>query len=203
MFEFLQEEELTPKKMAVIAAIVILFIAAVAWLFYFNPSFLDELVATYGVFGLFVGAIAANATILLPMPIDLLVFLLGERQFFGLGFFDPLLLGLIVGVGAAIGEMSGYIIGVLGIKNIEKMRKHEIERVKRLKKRISKYGMVIIALAALTPFPFDLVGIAAGLVKFNPRKFFIGCAVGKSIRYVLIAYAGAVSISLVRAFFGF
>ncbi len=203
MFEFLREEELTPKKMAIIAVIVVLFVAAVAWLFYFNPSLLNELVVSYGVFGLFIGAIAANATILLPMPIDLLVFLLGDRQFFGLGLVDPFILGIIVGIGSAIGEMSGYILGLLGIKNIERMGKGEIERVQWLKRKIKRYGMVLVALAALTPFPFDLVGIAAGLIKFNPKKFFTACAIGKGIRYIVIAYAGSVSMSFVRAFFGF
>ncbi len=199
---FLQEEELTPKKMLAIAAIVVFFVAVVAYLFYFKPGLLHELLVSYGPLGLFVGAIAANATILLPLPIDILVFAVGGESFFGLGAFDPFVLGVLVGIGSAIGEMSGYILGVLGIKNIEKMKKHEIERVKRLKRRISKYGMLIIALAALTPFPFDLVGIAAGLVKFNPRKFFTACAIGKGMRYVLIAYAGAVSIPAVKIIFG-
>ena len=175
----------------------------VGYLFYKDPAQLDLLILNYGVLGLFIGSIIANASILLPLPIDIFVFLLADRNFFGLGAVDPVLLGIIVGFGAAIGEMSGYIIGLLGIKSLEKLKQEEIGKIQFVKGKIRELGMVFIALGAFTPFPFDIIGIGAGLIKFPPQKFFIAALFGKLLRYIVIALAGFYSIPTIKVFFGF
>ena len=61
--------------------------------------------------------------------------------------------------------------------------------------------MLIIALGSMTPFPFDLIGIAAGLMKYDPRKFFVAAMVGKWVRYILIAFAGSFGIAIIKSWF--
>jgi len=163
---------------------------------------LNDLVSNFGLLGLFIAAIIANATIFLPLPIDLIVFVLGGIDFLGIGLLSPILAGLVVGAGAAIGEISGYIIGLAGIKGAEKLKKTHFKKIEGLRSKIENKGMVFIALAALTPFPFDLVGIAAGLIKYDVKKFFLAALVGKVARYVIIAVAGYLSIETVKVFFG-
>ncbi len=167
----------------------------------FAPNNLKTIFQTYGLLGIFIAAIVANATLFFPVPLDIAVFFLGQFDM-GFGAASPLAIGIFAGLGSAIGEMSGYIVGTLGIRGIEKLKRKELEQINKLQKRINKYGFSIIALAALTPFPFDLVGIAAGLIKFDPRRFFFACVVGKIARYVLVGYAGMLSLKALAFFLG-
>ena len=92
-------------------------------------------------------------------------------------------------VGAAIGEMSGYIFGMLGVKTLQRMSEKKVEKVFEIGETLANKGIPIIFFGALTPFPFDLIGISAGIIKYDPKKFFIGALLGKVARYLLIAVA--------------
>ena len=166
---------------------------------------IEYLIMNFGLIGFFVASIIANASIILPIPIDIVVF--GYFGYLGtLGInsniVDPLILGIVVGTGAAIGEMSGYFIGMAGVKSFEKMKKSELENIHRLKEKISDKGIPIVAFFAFTPLPFDAIGLAAGLIKYPVKKFFFGCWLGKVPRYIVIAYAGYFSMQMVLQFFG-
>ena len=155
-----------------------------------------------GPLGLFIAAIIGNASLFLPLPIDLLIIPLASVDFFGLGIITPFILGLIVALGASIGEFSGYLVGLAGIKSFESMQKQEIEKLKQLKNSLEKIGVPLIAFFAFTPLPFDLIGIAAGLAKYSKKKFFLGCLIGKIPRYIILAYAGYFGITFLIHFFG-
>jgi len=65
---------------------------------------------------------------------------------------------------------------------------------------------LFIVLCSFTPFPFDLIGIVAGLIRYDVYKFFVGAWIGKVLRYCCIAVVGILGIEsliFVRAFFGF
>jgi membrane protein YqaA with SNARE-associated domain len=159
---------------------------------------IEFLFSQYGLLGLFIASIVGNATVLFPMPIDIFVFAVAALAD------NPLLvliIGLVSGTGAAIGEMSAYILGYLGVKSLEKVRKSEIISIKDLQEKLEKGGMWIVFLGALTPFPFDVIGVAAGLIKYNPRRFFAAAWAGKTLRYCLIAYAGFYGMQIVKAWF--
>ena len=155
-----------------------------------------------GPFGLFLAAIIGNASLFLPLPVDLLIIPLSLVDYFGLGVVTPFILGLIVALGASIGEFSGYLVGLAGIKSFETMKKKEIEQLKILKERLETVGIPLIAFFSFTPLPFDLIGIAAGLAKYSKTKFFIGCLLGKIPRYIILAYAGYFGVTFLTHFFG-
>ncbi len=163
---------------------------------------LMEFLISIGPLGLFIAAIIGNATLFLPLPVDLIIVPVSTIDFFGLGVLTPLLLGIIVGVGASIGEFSGYFIGLAGIKSFESMSKKEVENLNILKEKLQEVGIPLIAFFSFTPLPFDLIGIAAGLAKYSKTKFFIGTLIGKIPRYIILAYAGYYSISFVVQLFG-
>ena len=167
----------------------------------FSLHGMKQFLHDYGFLGIFVMAIIANATVFLPLPIDAVVYLMAYFDF-GFGIFNPLLLGLFAGVGSAIGELTGYIAGLLGRQGLKKVARSDIAKIHKIQNKMARYGFAFIALAAMTPFPFDLVGIAAGLAKFEPKKFFLACVVGKIARDVLIAYAGFFSLKFLAALFG-
>ncbi|MCX6802146.1 MAG: VTT domain-containing protein [Candidatus Diapherotrites archaeon] len=186
-------------KPLALTAIALAIIVAIVYVSFFADlksleAFFFVLLEAFGLPGLFIAAILANATIVFPLPLDFLVFPLGEMNFYGLGILSPLAVGIAVGFGAAIGELTGYFLGRVGAKGIEKLTRREMKKVLSLKEKVQTYGMIFIFLFALFPSAFDFVGIAAGLIKFDARKFFIACAAGKTLRYILIGYFGRVVI---------
>ncbi len=159
---------------------------------------IEFLFSQYGLLGLFIASIVGNATILFPLPIDLFVV--------GYGAIAPtsaqvLATGLVSGAGAAIGEMSAYILGYLGVRGFESIKKRGVVSITEIRKRLRYKGMWIVFLGALTPFPFDVIGIAAGLIKYSPRRFFIAALAGKVLRYCLLAYAGFYGMQIIKAWF--
>ena len=140
--------------------------------------------AVYGYPGIFLISILANATILLPAPGIAIVFAMG-------GVFNPFMVGLAAGAGAAIGELSGYMAGFSGQAIAEHTKIYE-----RIQDWMQKYGMLTIFVLAAIPNPFfDLAGMAAGTLKMPLYKFLLACLLGKIIKMWIFAYAGAYSIN--------
>jgi membrane protein YqaA with SNARE-associated domain len=137
----------------------------------------------WGYVGIFLLSILANATIILPAP--------GVAFVFGLGaLYNPLLVALAAGAGAAVGELSGYLAGYSG--NIVIQNRTHAERMTEWMK---KYGPWTILILGFIPNPlFDLAGIIAGMLKMPLWKFLLFCMVGKILKMLLFAYAGSLSI---------
>jgi membrane protein YqaA with SNARE-associated domain len=139
--------------------------------------------ARWGYVGIFFLSILANATIILPAP--------GVAFVFGLGaLYNPLLVALAAGAGAAVGELSGYLAGYSG--NIVIQNRTHADRMTEWMK---KYGPWTILILGFIPNPlFDLAGIIAGMLKMPLWKFLLFCMVGKILKMLLFAYAGSLSI---------
>ncbi len=140
--------------------------------------------AAYGYPGIFLISVLANATILIPAPGIAIVFAMG-------GVFNPLVVGLVAGTGAAIGELSGYMAGFSGQPVAEKTKIYQ-----RIESWMQRYGMLTIFVLAAIPNPFfDLAGMSAGALKMPLYKFLLACLPGKIIKMWIFAYAGAYSIN--------
>lgn len=178
---------------------LILFIGSLVLLFYRDPKLVENIINTYGLVGIFLVAIAVNATVLFPLPIfDLAIFFLSAAAT------DPTMpffIGLATGAGAAIGELSGYFVGLIGIKAVEQMTGKNFARLDQLKEILKRRGALFVYLGAVIPFPFDLVSISAGLIKFNLPVFFMAALLGKITRFVIFSYAGYYGIQLVTNLF--
>lgn len=155
-----------------------------------------QIALQYGLIGVFAAAVLLNASVLLPLPFDILFIAVAS-----LHIYNPVLLGIVAGIGAAIGEMVAYCLGFFGSKAIEKMTLLQVERITDFKKKIKGIGTIFIFIGALVPFPFDLIGIAAGLIKFDWKRFFIAVLLGRTIRHVLIAVAIYYGIEALSGFF--
>lgn len=139
--------------------------------------------------GAFIAMLIGNATVILPVPGLIIVYLLG-------GTLNPLLLGLSAGPGAALGEMTGYFAGYGGSAIIDNLKVYQT-----IKRWMGKYGLLVIAVLAAIPNPvFDMAGIVAGTLKLKWWQFLIAALIGKTIQAIFIAYAGHFSIGWVRGF---
>ena len=165
----------------------------IAWL----AKTLHYLISAYGLAGYFLASIIANASIFFGVPFDAIVVVLGATN-----AFHTIVLGLIGGFGAAFGELTAYALGFGSIKIAESFRHQQIVLLDWVKQQINQKGMLAVFLLLLIPFPFDLVGIAAGLVKMDIRRFFLATFLGKTVRYSVLAYLAAIGAKLLLAYFG-
>lgn len=160
-------------------------------------QFFFDLVLNYWYLGVFFIGFLSSFTIFLPTPAFIVVFILAGPQF-GL---NPILLGIIGGLGAAVGELIGYVVGY-GSQEIL-LKKYQ-KRLDQLEEAFKKYGAhFIIFVFAATPLPFDVVGIFCGAVKYPVKKFFIPLLIGKIVKYSFIAIAGFYGMAWVSKILGF
>ena len=148
-------------------------------------AFLSSLVQNYGLAGLLFASIIANASLFLPLPIDILVFLLGTTK-----FFNPFFIAIAAALGAVVGESVGYVVGLGGHRLIGRVAQESIEKIEEFREKIKTFGMLFIIGFAFVPFPFDLIGIASGMIKYDWKRFALAVFIGKFFRYTLIAFAG-------------
>jgi uncharacterized membrane protein YdjX (TVP38/TMEM64 family) len=147
--------------------------------------------SAYSYLGLLVLSIVGNATVLLPVPSLAATFVAG-------GIFNPLLAGFVSGVGMAIGELSGYLAGYGGTAIV-----HTKDSVifQRLQQWMHDHGFVTILVLSAIPNPiFDLAGIAAGMSHYPLAHFLMACFLGKSIKGLAFALAGAQSVPWLERF---
>jgi len=138
-----------------------------------------KLLGDMGYLGVFLVSLAANATIVLPMPSLLIILPLAT-------VLNPLYVGLVAAAGGALGEMTAYLAGYSG-RGIWGNNKAYLRAVAWLK----KWGIWIVFIVSATPLPLDVMGLAAGNLRFPAWKYLIGCIPGKIIKYVSLAYATA------------
>jgi len=180
---------MTAKQRTTILRVISLLavIAISVWIFSIRNK-ASEL-AVYGYPGIFIISILANATVFLPAPGVAVVFAMG-------GVFNPLFVGIVAGVGSALGELSGYMAGFSGQTVIERGNIYN-----KIHPFMERYGPATVFFLATIPNPFfDLGGIAAGALKMPVKTFLIWCILGKIIKMMVFAYAGAYSIDWLYKF---
>jgi membrane protein YqaA with SNARE-associated domain len=164
------------RRLLLPAAAFALAIAVTAVLFVYRDNVAE--LGNAGYLGSFLVSLVANGTIILPMPGIIVLFALGAT-------FNPWLIGLTAGAGGAIGELTGYAAGFSG-RRILRNNALYIRAVGWLR----KWGIWVIFLFTVTPLPLDVVGIAAGALRFPIWKFLLVCWFGKVILYTGMALAG-------------
>jgi len=137
-------------------------------------------VANFGYGGIFILSILSNATLILPLPGIIFTSAMGA-------VFNPFWVAIAAGIGAALGETTGYLAGFSGQIVIDRK-----DWYKTMTMWMRKYGNLTILVMAFVPNPlFDLAGMAAGMLKLPFFRFLFWCSIGKIIKMLLFAYTGA------------
>ena len=171
-----------------IPLLTVLLVIAITVLLFIYRDEVSEL-GEYGYLGAFLVSLVGNATIILPMPSFLILMALGAS-------FNPALVGLSGGLGGTIGEMTCYLLGYSGRGIVQNKRIYDMAV-----RWLQKWGVWVVFIFAVTPAPFDVMGMVAGLLRFPFWKFFIATLFGKMIKYAVLAYAGALGWEAVLRFF--
>lgn len=166
--------------------LILLFGIITIFLFYSIRDKIEKY-KTLGYIGAFIISLVSSGTLILPAP---------GWSVIGLSFsLNPFLLGLVAGLGSALGELTGYFTG-LGSNYILD------DRFKRLHDIMEKYGKETLFVLALIPNPFfDIAGILAGASRMKLHEFLIPVALGKIIRFIILCYMTVYGMHLFNSFF--
>jgi uncharacterized membrane protein YdjX (TVP38/TMEM64 family) len=161
--------------------------------FYFSTDVSN--LKSYGYFGIFLINVIGAASILLPSPAAASV--LG-----GGAFLEPFLgipawfwVGIVAGLGEAIGEFSGYAAGYGGRIIVEDRPSYM-----RMRTWMERRGALTLFLLSCVPNPFfDVAGLAAGAVQMPMKSFFFAVWPGKTIKNMWLAGMAAAGVSLIAS----
>ena len=172
------------KLLNIVRVIVLILVIVMTIVLMMNREAIQKLQG-YGYPGIFLFSILANATILIPLPGVIFTSAMGT-------IFNPFWVAVAAGSDAALGELSGYLAGFSGQAVVENSTRYD-----KMLNWMRKYGSITILVLAIIPNPaFDMAGIIAGVLKMPIWKFLIFCAVGKIIKMLAFAYAGAGILSI-------
>ena len=165
------------RTISIVGLAVVLALAVTVWLL---RNQIDALqVAGYpGVFLLnFIGAVS----LVLPVP--------GLITTCGLSVaLNPLVLAFLTSLAEVLGEWSAYVIGFGGNTLFDR-----IPAYRRMRPIVARWmerrGTLLLLLVSAVPNPlFDLVGIAAGTVRYPFRRFMIVVFCGKMFKALMVVY---------------
>lgn len=133
-----------------------------------------------GYFGMFLMAFLAAT--LIPMSSD--------AVFLGMlvGGYKALPLTIAASAGNTLGGLTSYYLGYLGKwKWLEKYGGVKREKVEKWRNSISKFGG-LMALLTWLPFIGDVMAVGLGFFRIRFTTVLIFMTIGKTLRYVTIAY---------------
>lgn len=145
-------------------------------------------------FGIFLLAFVGATSIFIPIPYTVVIFWLGADP-----NWNPFILMIAGGFGAATGELSGYILGYYGRKIVGQER---LRKMNYLIKAFGRYLPIAIFFFAFTPLPDDLLFIPLGILKYKLYKVFIPSLIGKLLMCFTLTQLGKVGAYFILLIFG-
>ncbi len=130
-----------------------------------------------------------NTTVLIVFPYALIVFEIAKI------YPNWIALALVSGAGAAVGEITSYLVGRL-ISKTKRVSESDLgEKFHRMRKRFEKKpGSVpfTVFLFALTPLPDDMILVPMGMMKYPYWKSVFPCFLGKTGLCMIMSWLGHV-----------
>ena len=166
------------RRQIIISVLILLLLVGFTVVLFQNRDKIQRF-AHLGYPGIFLISLLSNFTIIFPLPGVLITSAMGA-------VFNPFWVAIVAGLGAVLGELSGYLAGVAGKFVVEKKDWYE-----KIMTAMQKYGAWIILVLAIIPNPFfDLAGIAAGVLHVPLWKFLLFCGTGKILKMLFFSYSG-------------
>lgn len=147
------------------------------------PIDVIERLGHFGYLGVFALTLLASASIILPSPALGVALLAGKTL-------NPWIVGVLSGVAAGLGEITGYLAGYSGSALASRSRFYPT-----VERWVRRWGPLTIFVLATVPSPLiDLAGIAAGTLRIPFKIYLVACLAGKIVRFVGVAWVGRLFI---------
>lgn len=139
----------------------------------------------YSYSGVFIISVITCSSIIVPVPGWILIAVMGT-------ILNPLVVGVISGIGGTLGEITGYLLGYGGRIVVDNLKFYP-----KVADWMRRWGGITIFVLALIPNPvFDVAGAVAGSLRFPVWKFLLYGAAGKIPKHIFFAYTGYWGIKL-------
>ncbi len=144
---------------------------------------LSEWLLGFSQSGWAVGILALSSfteSIFNPIPPDALLVAVAIHQ-----PHNAIPLALMVTAASVAGALVGHWLGArVGRPIVDRLlAARHVERAERL---FDRYGVWAVLFAALTPVPYKVFAILAGVLEFDRRPFLVASLIGRGLRFVLI-----------------
>lgn len=175
--------------MSFFAVLLILPVLIGVSLFDLMNGIIQLTITLVGPLGLYIGvfliAIFGNFTILFPIPYQAVLFLIALQAWFTPA--DGLLIALVAGLGATVGEMTAWLLGRTQSEALEDSSTGR--RIMKIKEQAERgYGGLLVFLYAATPLPDDILLIALGATKYPLWKTILACSLGKIVLCLYVVF---------------
>jgi membrane protein YqaA with SNARE-associated domain len=141
-----------------------------------------------GGIGLVLLGLADNSVVPLPGSMDVLTIYLAARHRELWWYY-----ALMATVGAVLGGYVTYTLARKGGKEAFE-RKLSSKKAAKVFERFERWGFGAVAVPSLLPPPFPIVPflLAAGAMQYSRRKFIAALALGRVVRFTIVAGLGAI-----------
>jgi len=175
---------------------------------YFKDYLLDTTIVThYGLLGILITAFLAGSTasfIAIPVPYWLLVFTIPPILAAKWGIGAPILVGLISGLGASLGQIITFMIGYGG-RDISQKITSKINGgfYTKAMNWVQRHGSWAVFVMSAVQNPFHLpMTLAIAALHFSRWKFFVFSLLGNIVKSSIIAFCGYYGLTSLFDFLG-
>ncbi|OYT26985.1 MAG: hypothetical protein B6U97_02660 [Candidatus Altiarchaeales archaeon ex4484_96] len=146
-------------------------------------EFTRECIESNGITGIFI--IALFESFIFPVPTALII---TTGTALNLDVYSVVVMATI---GSVLGAVVGYYVGARGGRPVLVWLFNE-KKVERVDRYFDKYGVYAVGVAALTPLPFKIFTISAGVARMKLIPFILICIPTRFIQFLLFALFGDV-----------
>jgi len=130
----------------------------------------------------FLLGIIGAASVVIPVPTTVVLLAIAGSR-----IFDPTLLAIAFGLGAAVGQLTSYMVGYAGSMVVSNKQKRRFDAMLKI---FGRYGMTAVFIFALTPLPDSLLFVPLGLIHYSIWKIFAATVAGKIVMSLIITHFG-------------
>ncbi|BBF42196.1 lipoprotein B [Lachnospiraceae bacterium KM106-2] len=155
---------------------------------------ITALLIRYGIWGIVFAGVAE--AILLPLPMETVsipVYLANPD----LAFLYSGILVICSVIGSVIGYKVADLFGCLFLKKVE-----DLKAVQKVRGWYDRNVIVTLLTSAVTPIPYEIYVVSAGLCEVDGKRFVIGCLLSRMLRHlpqgILITFGGNEILQFVK-----
>ena len=150
-------------------------------MFEYFSQIAKNMIEEHSILGIFI--ISTLESFIFPVPTAIIITASTALKF------DPLLVVVTATIGSVLGAVIGYYMGMKGGRPIL-IWLFDQGKITKVDRMFEKYGVYAVGAAALTPLPFKVFTISAGVARMNIVPFILISIPTRFLQFLLFALFG-------------